>query len=155
MSTQIIDHGQIKLLNLPEGFEEISIGEPQSETLREFQIPDQEKVRLCLFYRGYPVSKKAGDFFRNLLAGKPHVLKSEEIRNLAEILDDAAYPDLFIPFIIKTELINDKAILSVEGRWKQQEWDTTSLFIDADGSGCIIQQVIGQIKKCLRSIEWN
>jgi hypothetical protein len=138
-----------------------------SFSLREFKPANTEDVRLCLYYRGQPISDSAGQTIQAVLGEKPHSLTTREIADLNEVLDDIAYPELFSILSIRTDDLNGKRILLVEGRWLKEQWDTYSLFISCNESGTIIQQVyflapvrqyanfIAMVKRCLGAIEWS
>jgi hypothetical protein len=169
MTLELNDHGQIKKLVLPKGWSETNLERKNGHafSLREFSPQTDTEVRLCLYYRGAPFQDQTGTSFKSILKEPAHSLSAKEVRNLADILEDVCDPGSFKPLAIHTQELNGKPVLLVEGRWLKQEWDTYSLYVSADDTGCVVQQIyllaptssfpkyINEIKERLRRIEWN
>jgi hypothetical protein len=164
--TMIIDHGQIKRLVLPDDWLEHT-ADSGSANLREFQPTGRQDVRLCLYYRGLPMSTESGGAFKNILHAEKHFLSLDELEAIGELLEDSGDIDLFQPQAIQTSDIGDRRVLVVEGRWLEQGWDTYSLFVSCDETGCVVQQIyflaptvqytglLPLVKQILESIEWK
>lgn len=171
MTNIIQDHGQIKVLNLPQEFQEVEIeaeaGALSVNSIKEFQVSGVDDTRLCLYYRGSKVSNQSAQNFKNILAMKPHVLKDGELDSIREILDDVVQSDIFSTLVTATEVIQEKTVLKVEGTWIQQNWNMYAIYIDASGDGSVVQQVyflapkdsylryVSGIKNSIKSIQWN
>ncbi|MBX3135959.1 hypothetical protein KF707_06965 [Candidatus Obscuribacterales bacterium] len=169
MTTEVVDHGQIKRLLLPAGWTETATtgSDNHEQSLREFSPQDSEDTRLCFYYRGFPYELPTGAAFKAVLEAPPHSLPAKEIKSIAGMLEEICQPDSFKPLAIHTQVTGGRTLLVVEGRWLRQEWDTYSLYIAADDSGCVVQQIyflaptssypkyVKEIKECLRNIEWT
>src|SRR4030095_11435797 len=142
-SILISEHGQIKKMVLPALWIEGAVKEGpfDVQSLRWFHPPADDQPRLCLYYRGYPVDEAAGEAFSDLLNAWPLKLSAEELWPLQEVLRDAVPGEHFTLKIAKTGKLNGKRILAVEGSYVERGWDTYCVFVDVDGSGCIVQEL--------------
>lgn len=168
MTLEIINYGQIAKLILPEGWTEteIEVAATHTSSLREFSSPGEAQTRLCFYYRGFMFGSETGNAFKSILAAAPHILTAKELNAIAEILEDVNDADVFKPLSVHTQNLNGKTVLTVEGRWLQQDWDTYSLYVCADETGCAVQQIyflaptsnypkhIKDMKQRLNSLEW-
>lgn len=135
--------------------------------LREFSPDGEKEVRLCFYYRGYPVSPVSGSSFKKILESPAHILVKSEIASLGEILADVASPELFSILSIRTMELRGKVVLALDGRWTRQRWDTHSIYIAADADARVIQQVyllappdrfpvyLSRLKTALKELDWS
>ncbi|MBZ0187898.1 MAG: hypothetical protein K8F91_16750 [Candidatus Obscuribacterales bacterium] len=167
--TSITFQGQIEQLDLPDSWKERELAQNELKTfeLREFSPSGEEEVKLCFYYRGRQVSEGSGLAFLEILKRPPHLLMKQEIESIVEILEEIAFPESFAPLGIKTEKLNQKMVLIVDGRWRAQSWDTHALYIPADKHARVVQQVyllsppsrypvfLSQFKAALEAISWR
>ena len=140
---ELRDEGQVKFLAMPPGF--VACPEPVREFdvqfLRRFASSDNPQVQLSFFYRGQPTDELTGTNFRSVLSAPAHKLSKEELANIEIVLRDAGEPDWFDLASAATELLSGKTVLSIEGTWRKSQLYDWGIFIDVDGSGCIIQEI--------------
>lgn len=146
----IENHGQIENLPLPKDWVESNkkfasgIG---ARSFRAFHPKNDEKVALCLFYRGLAMSPTSSEAFHDLLEKKPHPLDLSELASIKEVLRDKKNPADFTIKNAETKDVSGKRVLVVEGRYKELQEDATAMFIDADGTGRFVQEVYYQTPK--------
>ena len=105
--------------------------------------------------------------FKNLLAEPDHHLTQAETERLEELLGDAADPERFSVLDARTEILNGRRALIVEGRWINSQTDMIRVYLDIRGDGRFAQEVIFSapikeyeshiqaVRACLRSIIWQ
>jgi hypothetical protein len=166
---ELLNEGQVKFIAIPQGF--VECPEPARDVdvrfLRRFQSADNDKVELAFFYRGAPMNKVIGADFRGILSAPPHELSAEEVESIQLVLRDASEPDWFDLSSARTDLLQGKTVLLIEGTWKNSHLYNLGIFIDVDGSGCIVQEIhytapldvrekYAEIAKAaISSIEWK
>jgi hypothetical protein len=165
----IADLGQIEKMTLPQGWEE---GKPTSggigtRSFREVHPAEFPDAKLCFYYRGLPASDDAGKAFKNVLDQPAHILSKAEIDSLGEILRGKNDPETFNPLMIKTEDLNGKRVLTVNGRLTEKQADLKEILVDADGTGKAVQEIYFQAPKelymrymkaaqeAMQTIEWK
>ena len=151
MTPEIKNLGQINDITLPEGWVG---GEPYrftssvgSRSFRAIHPADQPGICLGFYYRGLPVSNESANNFNSLLAKSSHVLTAAEVLSVSEILRDKSSRQDFTIMVARTEDINGKRVLVVEGRYKEINEDAFAIFIDASGDGKAVQEVYYQAPK--------
>jgi hypothetical protein len=166
---EVRNHGQIDCIILPAGWTE---GKPRNNvvgnsSMRHFHPDSEQRVTICMYYRGRAVNKQAAEDFRSLIKQPARKLSHNEIESIATIIRDKADPADFILKTAKTEDFNGRRVLIVEGRYKEIEHDTICLYVDADGSGKFVQEIFYQAPvtnygpfenealKALNSIKWK
>lgn len=168
-TSSIVSIGQVDALKLPPGWKEGQATKPAggSSSLREFHLPGNREVKLCFFYRGTRVSEAVGKDFQKVIEQAPHILKPAEVESLKEILREKANPQSFKTLIAKTEDIDGKRVLLIEGSHAGSQIETRSIFVDTDGTGTAIQEIFFQAPKpeytkhlpvataALKSIRWK
>jgi hypothetical protein len=138
--------GQVKQLTIPAGWVE----GPQKKSsggsghFREFHPPDSPEVKLCFYYRGRRLSVRDGAAFNAVLAAQPHVLSSDEAKSIARVLRDRSSAEDFQRRILKTEILNGRSLLVIEGTFPGIEQEQYGMCIDADGSGEAVQEIFYQ-----------
>jgi hypothetical protein len=140
---ELLNEGQVKFIAIPQGF--IECPEPARDVdvrfLRRFQSEDNDKVELAFFYRGAPLNKVIGADFRSILSSPPHGLSAEELESIQLVLRDASEPEWFEMSSARTDVIQGKTVLLIEGTWKNSQLYNLGIFIDVDGTGCIVQEI--------------
>lgn len=141
--------GQIQEMQPPAGWQEGKPVKPTagSSLYQEFHPADQPDVRLCFYYRGRRVSESAGEAFHDILQKPAHTLSAAELTSIKEVLRDKANPNAFGTLAARTEDMNGKRVLVIEGHYKGIQHDTHAIFIDSDGTGSAVQEVYYQAHK--------
>lgn len=166
--TLIEEQGRIRKLVLSGSWSErLEAGKDLGPAdLRELSPVEEKEVRLCFYYRGYPVSPVSASAFKKILGSPAHILVKSEIAGIEEILADAASPDVFSILSMRTMELGGKMVLVVDGRWTRQRWDTHSIYIAADADARVVQQVyllapperfpvyLSRLKSDLKEIAW-
>ena len=151
-ATAIYDHGQIRHMSIPPGWEE---GEPEAylgigyRSFREVHPMLDPAAKLCFFYRGGPIRPLPGERFHALITSPAHMLSFSEIKTLGEVLRDRQSPTDFAMTMARTEDISGKRVLVVEGRYLDANDETRALFVDADLTGRVIQEIYFQAPRQL------
>ncbi len=165
----IKDLGQISSMQFPQGF---VTGEEENNTagnnyFKEFHLGIDPDVKIYFEYRGSRISKATAEKFQKILANNTSKLTPDELRDVGEILDSKSIPEDFHIQIAKTQKVDGKSILVVEGRYIQHDLQARTFYVDADGSGRVIQEVTFQTPmakrskyfpdgiKALESIKWK
>jgi len=165
----ITGHGQIKKMVLPARWVEGPVQERpfDVQSLRWFHPPDDDQPRLCFFDRGYPIDEAAGEAFSDLLNAWSLKLSAEELWPLQEVLREAVPGEYFELKNASTGRLKGKRILLVEGKYVDRGWNTYSVFVDVDGTGCIVQELyytapqerydefLTAAMESMRTIEWE
>ena len=165
----IKDLGQISSMQFPQGF---VTGEEENNTagnnyFKEFHLGIDPDVKIYFEYRGSRISKATAEKFQKILANNTSKLTPDELKDVGEILDSKSIPEDFHIQIAKTQKVDGKSILVVEGRYIQHDLQARTFYVDADGSGRVIQEVTFQTPmakrskyfpdgiKALESIKWK
>ncbi len=150
----IVSQGQVAEMTLPSGWQEGRTEGAVSGTssYREFTPENEKDVKVCFFFRGRRMSKDASEAFSKLLKEPAHMLKEDEAKALfnppiKELLRDKAIPGGFNLESAKTEVINGKKVLVLEGFFPGIQERTRAMYIDADGTGSAVQEVFYQAPK--------
>lgn len=167
---EVIDLGQIARLNMPPGFVkgESEGGTSGNNYFAEYHLEADPEVKLYFEYRGHRTSKAQAEKFHALLNKPAHKLSPEETQSdFGEILSDKNIPQDFHTQIAKTQDINGKRVLVVEGRYINHDLQARTLYVDTDSTGSAIQEITFQTPvdkrskyftsgiKALESIKWK
>jgi hypothetical protein len=164
------DHGQVEKITLPAKWREEEVN-PRSSmdivTLRKFCPPESSDVQLCFYYRGMPMGEPASEKFQSVLSGQARQLEIEDIRTAEGALGSLSNPEEFVIASARTEELNGKRVMRLEGNWRQIQYDTIHILLDADGTGAEVQEIyyaapstlfnryVQEIEKSLNSIVWK
>lgn len=166
----LVRRGQIAKMSLPNGFEH---GESKERTeasglsYDEYHPAGKPDAMLCFLYRGKKVNDAAADSFKQVLEQPPHSLSHAELSTLKEIVKDKANPGDFNVLSARTEDIQGKRVLLIEGRYKANQEDSLSMYVDACGDGKSVQeiffqapkhdysQLIKSVRNSFKTIEWQ
>lgn len=165
---KIGEHGRIMSMSIPEGWQEIGQTQDWQEfrSIRKFQPVDDAKTMLCVYYRGRRNTTISGRMFANVLRSPCHNLTADEISSLTEVLENLADSESFRMDSCFTVDLNGMTILRVEGLWIKSNQYTCEIFVCADLSGEVVQEIyftsdefkfdnfIEEFESSLRSIEW-
>ena len=147
---EVTNLGQLKKMNMPVGWQP---GPDYSQrqhsgSYQEFHPAGDPECQLGFYYRGRRTSEAAGENFHNVLSRPPHALSEGEYMSLKEVLrDKAKQPEDFMVRAARTEDLNGKRVLVVEGRYTGNQNDSKHIFIDSDGSGTAVQEIFFQAPK--------
>jgi hypothetical protein len=164
---KIRNHGQIDSLEVPEHWEEAALSREPLDThsVRMFHPADDEKVQLRLIYRGRPESEEDGRRFAYCLDLPPHALSGAELDDLVSVFREQGELEFQIS-AAQTMILNGRTVLWVEGSWRDDVYWCGTVYIDADGTGRVVQEVtcfapIGSLdsqretfKRIFESIVW-
>lgn len=170
MSVEIENHGQIRSMSFPDGWQTKEVesfeATPTKSWMEVFAKADP-RASICFYYRGAPESYSVGMSFKSILEQPPHTLLPRELKVLSTVLRGKDDPKAFSIITARTADYNDKRVLIIEGRVISSQEDIYALIVDADGSGRVIQEVYYQAPKevylkflrdarsALKSIKWK
>jgi hypothetical protein len=137
----LLSTGQIEAMRVPEGWVKRDNANIRAGAgLTEFHPVGHDDIRLNSFFRGTRISEKAARAFKDCLAKSPHNLTPEELKGLSQVVRDKSYD--FKVRSAKTENLNGKRILSVEGQYKDGgHTGSHTLYVDSDGTGSAVQEI--------------
>jgi hypothetical protein len=142
MKFELKNEGQISSMQLPENWVEAKAAKTSAnDHLREFVSSANEDVKLCFYYRGKTIGAGSARDFHGILQEPDHMLSEEEIESLSIVLRNAAYAESFSTSSIKTQTVNGKRVLIVEGIWRVNQIFDLSIFIDSDNTGSVVQEI--------------
>jgi microcompartment protein CcmK/EutM len=116
------------------------------DLFREYHISGDPELKLCFYYRGIRTSQFDGETFKQVLQKPPHDLSDAELSTLAATLRNKN-PQLFAKTVARTEDLNGKRVLVVEGSYDQgkpTQIDNRSIYVDSDGTGTAVQEIFCQ-----------
>lgn len=142
-ATEIGNQGRIKSMLLPPGWSELPSGldDFHPGSLRRFAPAAAERVELMFFYRGRPLDAGSAAAFKSVLTGEQRPLSAAELEEIAEALGNAGNREAFLVARARTASINGRPVLTVEGDWLAGGRKSLSVFIDADGTGAVVQEI--------------
>lgn len=152
------NYGPIASMELPPSWKETPApaGDIPRRMLRSFAAPNNEEIKLSLFYRGRKVSKDAAVNFKSILAQPSHPLDPQEMRGLSDVLlnmGDNQYedremvgrPPACIVKLAETGIVNHKNVLVVQGTFQKPDGEPINecinVLIDAQGNGQTVFEV--------------
>lgn len=142
----LTNEGQISKMTLPAGWSR-SAEQPKASVTSnyvEFHSEKNPTAKLGTYYRGHRISPLAGKRFHELLKAPPHELTSAEYLSLEEVLRDKAKAADFKVASKKTVSIGGKTVLLVEGKFNEIKQDAYAIYVDAEGSGEVVQEIFYQ-----------
>lgn len=146
----ISGHGQIAFLEIPDDWvktEEHKDTDAMTcaRSLVWYQCPENDDVRIGLFYRGMPlVEDGAREAYRAVLVQPPHELTPAEIDSIAEVLLNCYQSRVYDMHLCTSMDHGGRRIITVEGVYRKSQLRTIEYFIDCDGTGTYVQQVYFQ-----------
>lgn len=168
MSTDIENLGAVEKMKLPAGW---SKGEQRSGIgglghSQQFLLSDSKDTELTVFERGRRYESNASAF-KSILAQPPHTLSAAEKEALGPILGNYGDPRAFAMASCKTEDLNGKKVLLIEGSWQELGHRSYSLINNPDGEGQTVQEIFFKApakkyelylplaKQSIKSIQWK
>ncbi len=166
---EINNLGQIDKMEMPGGWQagpDYNSAQ-HAATYQEYHPNGAPDCQIGFYYRGKRTSDFGGKNFHELLDKAPHELSPEELRSVKETLRDKADPNDFTLSSARTEDLNGKRVLIVEGRYNAIQQDSKHIFVDSDGSGTAVQELFFQAPKekfpqykkaadeAIKSIRWK
>lgn len=159
--------GQIKSMELPEGWLEcVQEKRTASDYLTEYRAPESANAKLLFYYRGHRIAPGGAADFLKVLSLPDHELTDQEFSSVDLVIRNASDPDFFLLSSSRTEELNGKRVLIVEGIWKKGGLVDLGVFIDSDKTGSAVQEIhfeapqseyelfVDQAEKSLKSIVW-
>lgn len=149
LETAIVSRGAILCMNVPEQWlwgKRKTRDETQFSFL-EFHPEGKPEVMLWFFYRGHKLTETIADSFKSLLALPSHLMTPQEVGSVEGVIRDKFRREFFELISARTEQLNGRAVLVVQGRYKESQEDSYSIYIDADGSGSVVQELHFQAPK--------
>jgi hypothetical protein len=168
-SQTMTNEGQISKMSIPDGWSRSTVKHtlPAAANFVEYHSDKAPDTKLVTYYRGHRISPTAGKKFHELLAGSPRELTGAEYASLGEVVRDMSRPEDFEVTGKRVIKLNGRNVLLVEGRFKEIKQLAHALYIDADGTGEVVQEILyqapeaayGEHKKeaeaALNSISWK
>lgn len=167
---KVENYGAVAQLSIPNGWVEDHVAK-RSEfdlaELKKFTPSGKSDVQLVFHYRGQPISEQQAANFTAVLSQPPRLLRKEEWWSVQEVLNRMAIPDEFSLLTVRTELLNQKCVMTAEGRWKDSSIDMYCVFVDVEGDGSIVQEIyfaagksdyykhLTEFKRAIASVEWK
>ena len=140
------NEGQISKMPIPSGWSRNTTNPKLSATANfvEFHSDKTPAAKICTYYRGHKVSPAAGKRFHDLLQQPDHALTKEDFLSLAEVLRDKAKSADFTVANKRTQTLHGKRVLVVEGTFKELKQKTYCVYVDANDTGEVIQEIFYQ-----------
>jgi hypothetical protein len=143
--------GQIQKIDMPKNWGD-QFKEPYSgighRSYSEVRLNGDKDVAMSFFYRGDALKDASqAKAFHDIVTAGPHQLSASELKSIPEVLQDKANPSDFGMLSARTQDLNGKNVLIVEGRYKALQQDAYHVFVDSDGTGKNVQEVFYQAPK--------
>lgn len=165
----VVNCGQIEEINMPTDWQagvqhEGTVG---NSFYWEFHPEEVPEVRIEFFYRGTSLTDLEAGKFKELLNKSDSAGFSTTACTLRELFGDMLDNSVFELSEIQRAQLNGRPVLAVEGRYKEIDCRVLNIFLDADGSGKFVQEVVfraptdlydsyvGTARKAIRSIRWK
>ncbi len=168
MNTAVTNIGAVDSMDLPQGWtkgKEVS-GIAGLGSASSFNAPSNKEIEMTLFDRGTRYSANAAAF-HEILSKPPHVLTPKELESLGAILGTYGDSRAFKMSACKTESINGKNVIVIEGNWKEVNHDSYSILANPDGKGETVQEIyfkaphndygayLNSAKQSMKAIRWK
>ncbi len=156
---------------LPEGWREFPVPDQGYAlySVREFRAADakDDAVTLCLYNRGLALNDLTAESFTKVLAQKNHHLTPGELDQLELLLRDAGDPEVFSLLDGRTEEINGRKVLVIEGRYIKSGTRMLRFYFDVNEDGQFVEEVffsappdeydksVKAVKACFHAVVWN
>lgn len=142
MAEDILNIGAVDRMVLPGGWvkgaEQTQIaGQGKSS---QFLASGKKDVELTVFDRGRKYQSNASAF-KEILEKAPHVLSPKELESLGGILGNYNDARAFKMTACRTEDINGKNVVVIEGIWNTVGHKSYSILANPDGKGETVQEI--------------
>ncbi|MDP3509207.1 MAG: hypothetical protein Q8T09_14640 [Candidatus Melainabacteria bacterium] len=167
---QVIDRGQISSMSMPAGFEKGKTvgGTYANDSFQEYHLSSNANVKFYFEYRGRRMGVESSKVFHDTLEKPPHALAAQELESLHQVLGaNRSNKDDFKINSARTEDLNGKRVLTIEGRYPRHNLSARTVFVDSDGTGSAVQEITFQAPtaeffkntaaslNALKSIKWK
>jgi hypothetical protein len=102
---------------------------------------DNPQVELNIFYGGPSFDMDAARKFHELLEKPPHLLSSAELKAVGDTLGNKADHQYFKILSAKTEELNGRTVLSIEGNYTQWPISAQVKYVDSGHDGSSVRAV--------------
>lgn len=167
-SERVQNDGAIEELNLPPGWhkaneQEQIAGLGSASTFHKDKAGDSEFV---IFNRNQRYDNDA-NAFKKVLEKEPHTLSAAEKESMPAILNMYGDPRAFNMHECKTENVNGKSVLIIEGEWTANKNKSLTMLANPDGSGKTVQEIVfkapsgvydaeyAKVDKSMKSVQWK
>jgi hypothetical protein len=108
-----------------------------------FHARGRSDVNVYSYFVWSPESRKDSEGFLQALKNPPHPLARDEIQSLKPVIDrlTESAPGEFDIRSAKTQDLNQRRVIVVEGRWTKHRVDAYTILVDASGCGKLAQQL--------------
>lgn len=136
-------------------------------TSLNFHLAEATKVQFILHYREKTLDSDSQYSFAKILAKEAHELDLQEREEIEMVLRNASEKEYFGFSNIRTELLNGRMVLIIEGIWKHTAMNTYGVFISKDSPPGFVEEIhylapqasysmhIGKALDALNSIRWK
>ncbi len=140
------NEGQISSMPIPAGWSKSSVDQHPTTTSNyvEYHQDKTSEARLGTYYRGHRISETAAKNFSKILKAATHTLDENEFLSLAEVLRDKSNASDFETTNKATIDIHGKRVLLIEGRFKEIKQKAYAIYVDAENTGEVIQEIFYQ-----------
>lgn len=167
---KVLDRGQISSMTMPAGFERgKAIGSTYAnDSFQEYTLNRNPDVKFYFEYRGRRMGADSSKAFHDILEKPPHSLAPQEIESLRQVLGaNRSNKEDFKINSARTEDLNGKRVLTIDGRYPQHGLSARTVFVDSDGTGSAVQEITFQAPTAeffknsaaslnsLKSIKWK
>lgn len=167
---EVIDRGQISSMSMPAGFEKGKAvgGTFANNSFQEYHLSSNANVKFYFEYRGQRMGAESSRAFHETLERPPHVLAPQELESLHQVLGaNRSNKEDFKINSARTEDLNGKRVLTIEGRYPHHGLSARTVFVDSDGTGSAVQEITFQAPtaeffkntaaslNALKSIKWK
>lgn len=145
----VVSEGQVARMSLPSSWQngrELHNVRGNS-SYHELNPAGDKETKLYLFDRGFPMTDGAAKAFHDVMSKPPHDLNASEVASLRELLRGKGDSTVFQFNQAKTENLNGRRILCIEGLYKEDQIGMRAIFIPANDSGSMVQEIEYQAPK--------
>jgi hypothetical protein len=156
---------------LPQGWREFSVPSQGAAryTVREFRPADSvdDSVSMCFFNRGLALGDDEAQALQKALVQPEHQLKPGEIEHLSEILGDAANLETFSITDARSQKIDARMALIIEGRFYESKTAMFRVYLSASPDGRFVDEIffsappdeydknIAAVKACIFALHYS
>ena len=164
----IVTHKPIEVMTLPDGwfedFEETGLS--QNSCRRRFHSLKAPAAEIFIYERGQPVDSPSIKAFTELLAENPKIVLPVTLQKIKNVIGNMSNSDVFKVLIATTQIVSERSVLIIEGRWSNNQ-DVYAVFMLEDpGSNFVVElhyQAIKEefpknlqaVKSSVSSIQWQ
>lgn len=142
----VTDIGQIQTMTLPDDFVQgpSRSGTAGNSMFQEYHLKSDADIKVYFQYRGRRMSNAGAREFQSVLSQPPHTLKQAELDKVSETLRDKSDHQTFRIMSAKTQDINGKRVLIVDGQYLKHGLYARTMYVDSDKTGSVVQEITFQ-----------